>query len=193
MTEEQKEQKKHPHGPLKRTGEQASEWDEIIGPSLDAIPATQLPLKRTVLQRYRGLRIDNPGESTFNLAKQISYEVETVWNRARIPMTAHKHVITKVTEAINIWKKCHNPGELRKEKNHQALNSLLDLKPMLRGKISGEDQLQNLRTVMRQNRELKRLKPGAEQYDWEVDYNFYLDQFQVGSLLEYENIYHSKA
>ena len=47
-------------GPLKRTGTRAEEWDNVIGPSLDAIPATQLPTAKTVIQRYRAHRIRQP-------------------------------------------------------------------------------------------------------------------------------------
>ena len=43
---------KHAGGPLKRQGYLAEEWNVAIGPSLDALPGTQLPLVRTILQRH---------------------------------------------------------------------------------------------------------------------------------------------
>jgi hypothetical protein len=52
---EDKTSTKHLGGPFKRKGGPAEEWDEVIGPSIDSIPSTQLPVVRTVLQRYRAL------------------------------------------------------------------------------------------------------------------------------------------
>ena len=176
-----KDKKPHPNGPFKRTGDQALEWENAIGPSLDALPGTQLPLVRTILQRYRALRIDQPYESALNLAKKIADEVEEIWQRARVPTIAHRSVVAKVTSAVDAWKKCHNPGELAtKCKN---LDDLLDLTPKLRGRVSDEAQLEHLRILMRQNSDMKRMKPGAEMYDWKEDYNFFLDQFKVRPIL----------
>ena len=63
-------------GPLKRTGPKSAEWDDVIGPSLESIPATQLPTVKTVLQRYRGYRIANPLESKAVISKHIAKEVK---------------------------------------------------------------------------------------------------------------------
>ena len=40
----------HPHGPLKRSGNQAKAWDTYIGGSLDQLPSTQIPQVKTVLR-----------------------------------------------------------------------------------------------------------------------------------------------
>ena len=40
------EETKRPGGPLRRTGAQAVEWDEALGPSLDALPSAQLPANK---------------------------------------------------------------------------------------------------------------------------------------------------
>ena len=47
-------------GPLKRYGDRAVFWDETLGKSLQSLPSSKLPTKRTVLRRYRHLRIENP-------------------------------------------------------------------------------------------------------------------------------------
>lgn len=170
-----------PGGPLKRTGSRAEEWDAIIGPSLDAIPCSQLPLAKTILQRYRALRIVNVQQPITELAKQICKEVTNIWEQARVPTAAANNCYKKIHELILEWNKQHNPGEVS-DQFVEKLNSLLDLKPKLRGRTAEEDELENLRNIMRQNAEVKRRKiveGGFEQYDWEADYNFYIDQYKV--------------
>ena len=73
---------KHPHGPLKGSGTQAQIWDEIIGPSISVIPGHQLPQIKTVLQRYRTLRIEQPKEKICTLASHIAEKVTAIWTRA---------------------------------------------------------------------------------------------------------------
>ena len=95
-------------GPLKRSGESAQRWDETIGPSISVIPANQLPQVKTVLQRYRSLRINQPLEKTFTLASKIAEEVTDIWTRARIPVVALINVTNKVVKEIEWWKSNHN-------------------------------------------------------------------------------------
>ena len=68
--------------------------------------------------------------------------------------------------------------------------SLLDLDPKLRGKISEEAQLTHLQSLMRQTCDMKRRKSDGDQYDWVIDYEFYIDQSKVhwysSNLIEYE-------
>ena len=52
--------KKHAGGPIKRKGDAAEEWEKIIGPSIDAIPEVQLPTARSILQRYRAMKLRTP-------------------------------------------------------------------------------------------------------------------------------------
>lgn len=73
--------------PISRNSERSEEWIKFIGPSLNAIPSNKLPLVRTILQRYRALRITSPSEKDLELAKQIAEEVKSTWDRARIPTT----------------------------------------------------------------------------------------------------------
>ena len=85
-------------GPLKRTGDKACDWDSLIGPSLDSVPATQLPTVNTVLQRYRALRIEKPNESKASLATRIAGEVKDIWDRARVPTVAERNCVRKILE-----------------------------------------------------------------------------------------------
>ena len=43
-----------------RTGGPAEEWDRVINPSIDSIPASQIPAVRRVLQIYSSLQIADP-------------------------------------------------------------------------------------------------------------------------------------
>jgi len=165
-------------GPLKRTGPKAEYCDSVIGLSRDSIPGSQLPSVRTILQRYRALRISDPQEPTTSLAKKIASEVLLLWEKARIPTISEKNCVRKIVEKIELWRSIHNHGEVSEEMN-TILASLLDLAPKLRGKASEEAQLEHLQSLMRQSRDMKRRKTEGEKYDWQVDYYFYLDQYKV--------------
>ena len=164
---------------MQRTGDRALEWDKFIGPSLASFSATQLPIVRTVLQRYRGLRIDNECVPRYDLAKTIATEVMDIWEKARIPTTTPNNTIKKTLGIIDWWVTYRSAAEHEEEINLK-LTSLMDLKPMLRGKVSDEGQLEHLKSLMRQTSDVRRRQTEHEQYpDWEVDYNFYIDQFKV--------------
>jgi len=173
-----KSKERHSGGPLKRTGPKAEDWDAVVGPSLGGIPSTQLPTVSTVLQRYRALRIDRPRDTSSALAKEIAVEVKVIWDRARIPTFSEHNCYRKVLDTIALWKSRHNPGELDTA-FRDKLQSLMDLKPRLRGKVTDEAQLENLKSLMRQTSDTKRRMSEGKQYDWEVDYQFYLDQYKV--------------
>ncbi len=162
---------KHLGGPLKRINEQASLWNSVIGTSLDSTPASQLPSIRTVLRRYRALRIDHVQDNTYTLAKIITSEVTNIWNRACVPTTSYDNCVRKVVEAITLWKCNHNPADLARDDFQTKLDKLLDLKPKLRGKTTTEAELDNLKTIMRQSSEKKTKRPDDDTYDWEKDYD----------------------
>ena len=56
----ERDRKKHAGGPLKRSGQQADEFDEYLGSSLEQLSPTQLPTTRDVVRRFRALRIQQP-------------------------------------------------------------------------------------------------------------------------------------
>ena len=163
-------------GPLQRSGPKAKQWDDIIGPSIDCIPGHQLPLVKTVLQCYRALRIEDPLGSTYELAEKITNEVIAIWDRARVPTSSHRACIAKVVQAIQQWKAIHNPGE---GTSSHTFNLLLDLAPKLRGRVSEEMQLEHLKMLMRQESHMKRHRTDGSQFDWEVEFQFYINQLKV--------------
>ena len=144
---EDKASSRKSHGPMQRTGKQAEDWDKYIGPSLDSIPATQLPTVRSVLQRYRALRIDAENAPRLDLAHIITTEVINIWDKARIPTGALKNTTRKTVGVIDWWKPFRAAGEHGDEIEHK-LSSLFDIKPMLKGKLSDEGQLENLKSLM---------------------------------------------
>ncbi len=173
------EETKHAGGPLKR---KSSDWDSVIGPSINIIPCTQLPLLSTVLQRYRYLRIEDPLRSTKDIAICLATEVLAIWDKARVPTRSFDNCVKAIEEGIESWKKCHNRNEIS-DSFKAKLSSLLDLKPKLRGRnITEEAQLANLREEMRMNSRKEKRKSENQILDWETDYNFYVDQFKVNAM-----------
>ena len=86
---EESQAKKHAGGPFKRTGSSAEEGEDVVGPSVNSLPAQQLPTVRTILQRYRALCIEKVKEDSSTLADVIASEVETIWSKARVPTNHH--------------------------------------------------------------------------------------------------------
>ena len=165
---------KHPHGPqLPRSGSQAQAWEEAIGPSISIIPVNQLPQIKTVLQRYRALRIEQPLTKTYDLATIIAEETIMIWNRARVPIISRQSLINKVVEVINWWKSQHNT-----DRSLEQVDELFDIASKPRGNPSGEASIEHLKTLMRQGSSMQRRKSegGDSEYDWEVDFKFYIDQ-----------------
>jgi hypothetical protein len=157
--------KRHAGGPLKRNHKSAKEWEVVVGPSIDSLPAHQLPTVRTILQRYRALRIIKLNDNFSKLADVITSEIEVIWKKAGIPTRDHHNCVKAVLGNIEMFKNCHNPGELSR-KLTRSLDSLLDLKPKLRGRVSEEAQLDHLKSLIKQQTQ-----------NWQADYAFYLDQY----------------
>ena len=93
------EETPHLGGPLKRSGPQAASWDDVVGSSMKLIPVNELPVKRSILRRYRYLRINEQNKSKQELVTTITEEVLRIWERARVH-TADKKIISKSN-------KCH--------------------------------------------------------------------------------------
>ena len=174
----------HGHGgPLKRTGAKADDWETCIGPSLESIPALQFPTVRTILQRYRSLRIEQPGAPISTLAKRIADEVKVIWDKARVPTISVKSCVRKVVSKIELWNSQHNPGE-HSEGFRTELASLFDLAPKLRGSVAEDVQLDHLRDLMRQASDMQRRTTEGDQYDWQIDFDFYMDQYRVSVTID---------
>ena len=165
---------KHAGGPLKRKDHK---WDSVIGPSINVLPGAQLPTVRTVIQRYRGLRIDNPATSSDDIEMQITQETLLNWQKAGIPTALQQNCKRRISYLIKQWKACHNAkqaGDKLTEKLKEQLDCLVDLAPKRPGKHSEEMQHEYLKEIMR--KQSHREKQGAAKRNWEEDFSFYLDQ-----------------
>ncbi len=171
IKKEGKQKKKHSGGPFKRTDE---EWAAVIGPSLDEFPCSKLPIVRSVLQRYRALRIQNPLAPLNSLANDIVKELTEIWAKARIPVARKESCLLRVKEVIALRQSCHNPGELDSVLS-EKLDQLFDLAPKLNGRVSDDANLMHLKDLMRQN-SLQEKRQDTAELTYETDYNFYIDQ-----------------
>ena len=54
--------------------------DEALGSSLDALPRSQLPLVRKVLQQYQAFGLMNPKLSATMTSVILAYEMKQIWN-----------------------------------------------------------------------------------------------------------------
>ena len=113
---EDKNENKHPGGPLQRTGKSSDSWNEAVGSSLEIIPTSTLPTARTILRRYRYLRLTDETATTNELVNQIVVEVTQIWNRARIPICNEKNRRIHVKSVITWWNNSSKyPPEKRME------------------------------------------------------------------------------
>lgn len=158
----------HAGGPLKRTGKAAEEWDKALGPSISSLPCSQLPQVRTVLQRFRALRIEDPQRDTKSLAKGIAEEVRAIWDKARLPTASSYGCERKVMDVIKFWYKHHVPGAKFADQVQTRLNSLFNIAVRISNQ-SDDKFLENYKILLRKN--------GSSM--WETDYKFFLDQFKV--------------
>ena len=127
-----KEQKKHPGGLLQRTGTSADSWNEAVGSSLQVIPLTYLPTKRTILRRYCYLHMNDEPALASDLVKVISKEVAHIWNCC-------KHI----GAVIEWWgDSSKNAPQYRMEPGfQQKLDELLDIAAKPKGRYTEEKTL----------------------------------------------------
>jgi preprotein translocase subunit Sss1 len=153
-------------GPLKRRGDAALAWDEAVGESLRIIPSKQLPLVRTVLQRYRGLRIDNPYMPKANMISQITKEIVLIWEKARLPTMSVKSCERKVFEAVEMWGKVHRKGGRKTKEFQMKLDTLLTI----------AQRKPNTKSFLK---DYENLLKSSRRATWEEDFKFFMDQYQV--------------
>ena len=170
----ERDRKKHAGGPLKRLGQQADEFDEYLGSSLEQLSPTQLPTTRDVVRRYRALRIQQPLTPQRQLAKLIASEV---WSAARVPAKSLHGCTQDVLQAIQLWFNCHRKGGRADPNFQRELDALFNVMPSVRGRVDRtgcgyEDaQLEHAETLIR-----SRNNPS-----WEEDYAFFVDQLKINT------------
>ena len=174
---------KHPGGPLQRKGKSADSWNEAVGSSLEIIPQTVLPTKRTILRRYRHLRVINASASTNEMANCISNEVAQIWNQARVPCCNIELLRQKVKSVINWWNKSSKdpPAKRLEPQFQETLDQLLDIAVKPKGRYNEEKGHEYLKAEMKKRGKAKATgfeNTLSDQQDWEDDMDFYVDQKQ---------------
>ena len=159
----------------------ADDWDRSVGPSLEQIPNSKLPLKRSILH------ILSPKLAAAELVDLITTETMQIWRNAEIPTVVeskgrNKNVKRKVREVIEDWYKLGKRPENRLTQKYQSsLNQILDLAPKPRRRCSGgemnDQEITHLREVMRDEGKQKTQVHARDlQSDWENDLKFYKEQ-----------------
>ena len=181
----EKEQNTHKYagGALQRTGKSADSWNEAVGASLPVMSHLYYPTVRTILQRYRFLRMNNETASIKDLAKGIGDEVVHIWEKARIPTCSSHNVCVHVTQIIDWWNKSgKNSIALRTSPAFQnKLNGLLDIAEKPKGRPSLEKCHNYLIEQMKvkgkkRAKGFEFAKEGEHDQDWKNDMIVYLDQ-----------------
>ena len=95
--------------------------------------------------------------------------MQSIWVKARVPTVADTSCVRIVLGVIELSKSFHKPGQLQNDEFKHKLDNLLDLKPKLRGKVSEEAQLQNLKSIMMQNSDRKRKCDQNDKSTWEAE------------------------
>ena len=173
---------KHAGGPLERTGEPPAHWKEAVGPSFDVIPTAQLPLVRTILQRYRAVRILRPIEPVSAIASSLTEEILPICERANIPTVSVKVCRRCVQDAIKLYNTKHKHCDRMEDSFQTKLNELLDLATKSadrKGPNTSDKDTKELKKLMKVKTGGQKRKAGAKKdpcEEWEQDFNFYLDQ-----------------
>ena len=130
-----------------------------LGPALDNFPARTLPLKRTILQRYRSLRSKCHNAKQTYVTETITNELLHLWDRSAIPCKNFQESSRMVQRLVSRWTDAKQE-EKSSDLFQKELNTLLDLRPDCFSTLSSlKCEIQKLR--------------GA---DWEWDYNFFKGQ-----------------
>ena len=170
---------KHPGGPLQRSGKSADSWNEALGISLEAIPLLYLPINRTILRRYRFLRLNDETASINNLAEVIINEVIFIWNCARIPISVTRVIQQQVVKLIEWWNASgKKTADRMKPKFQKKLDELFDIAKKPKGRYNKEKAEEYLNNIMKSRGKQKTtgFEQSARDQDWTDDMQFYLDQ-----------------
>lgn len=146
----------------KRNSELNRFYDEYMGTALEKFPASKLPTKRTVLQRYRSLRSEEPTNSSLNhTITTMTHEIMDLWQRSCIPMKDQRRCWEAVQQCITKWTKAKKSKKMD-PKFQVELDTLLDVRPVDCQKLS------SLKDYMRKN----------DERNWDMDYAFFKGQLK---------------
>lgn len=174
-----KNKQKHPGGPLQRSGKAAESWNAALGSSLAVISHLLLPTNRTLLRRYRFLRMEHNHTPIMDLAHTISREVIDIWNRARIPFIDEENVAKQLKKLLDWWNKSAKKCSSRMGSSFQdKLDSLFDIARKPTGRYNEEKAHAFLKDLMQsQGKQRSRgFENSVGEQDWTNDLSFYIDQ-----------------
>ena len=123
------------------------------------------------------MRITNPLEPTQTIAKKIVCEITLLWNRARIPTISEK-LCPQNQRENRPMASCTQPFRLRPPARKPQRSSRpcpKDERQGLRGNWAGASPGSHEVGLMKR----WKTEGAGDKYDWQVDYEFYLDQCNV--------------
>ena len=121
----------HPSTLAKRNSLLNTFYDTYLGPSLDHLPANRLPLKRVILQRYRGAKSEAHHTRNLNeVVEIITSELCELWDRGAIPRKDNRGCSKAVKTLISKWVDAKQE-ERMSQFFQDNLDSLFDIRPAI--------------------------------------------------------------
>ena len=143
----------------KRSSPLSTMYTESLGHPLTNFPSSKLPMKRTVLRRYRYIRSISHKMPTSEITGIITKELLQLWEDGSIPCDNYRGACKVVQRLLEKW--IDASDEKRKSDSFQNdLNQLLDIRP------------RSLQTLSA----LKSHLQSSGNADWLSDYNFFKGQ-----------------
>ena len=154
-----KRRKQHIVDLRKRSSSLSNVYTESLGEPLTNFPSSKLPMKRTVLRRYRYLRSISHKMKTSEITGIITKELLKLWDDGSIPCDNYRGACKVVQRLLEKW--IDASDEQRRSTSFQNdLNKLLDIRP------------RSLQTLSA----LKSHLQSSGNADWLSDYNFFKGQ-----------------
>ena len=150
---------KHVSTLQRRSSEMSKFYDAHLGPALEKFNPSKLPMKRTILQRYRDLRAKQPTVSQHIIVGTISSEIYSLWERSAIPCKSLKHCKRAVSSLLSKWTNGRN-----EEKVSTSFQENLDV--LFDVRRSDCMDLDGLKSQLK----------ATGNVDWLRDYDFFLGQ-----------------
>ena len=154
-------------GKLSRNSTSSQIWEKFVGLSRATIPWVHLPIKRVVMQRYRGIRYDSgcvgARDTKSDCIQQCWTELKELWDVARIPTIEENNAKKKLQELLKWFDKiCANKKYL--VEGSESSDSI----------VSVENTLNDLFDVA--PRDVHDRMKSSLNREWQKDYAFYVNQ-----------------
>ena len=133
-------------------------YNTYLGPALECFPAKVLPRNRSVLQRYRSIRIGHHNSDQRTVCCTLSKEVIDLWDKSAIPHVDFEACVYKIKKITTRWTNAKR-DERTSSLYQKELDNLLDLRPPSLSKLPA------LKAELQKRGE-----------SWELDYEFFKGQ-----------------